>query len=115
MIEWNDSVSLMPDTECQVYIAQITGEHETYRFRRDFQHTEMCYGEKNLYFSAELEDNRVYEINARWYTDDPQHYIKRERSWFVLFDGIPYEIMEDEILWTLFNLRLQTAQRQLTA
>ena len=114
MIEWNDSVALLPDTECHVYIARITGEDETYRFRRKFQSTDMYYGEEKLYFSAELENNQIYEICARWYMDDPKHYIRRERLWILLFDGIPYELEESEILWTLYNLQLQSSSNQFT-
>lgn len=106
-MEWFESVERIEDSICLIYLAEITGSHPVYLFARDFVHLNFDYSPNCIFCDAELPDDGVYEFCARWYRKDDDCYFKRNRIWFVIFDGTLYEVAQDEVLFTLFNLRQQ--------
>lgn len=109
---WEDWFERRPDTFCKIYLAKITGPHVEYRFNRAFQHVSFRYSRDNIYcFIDDLEDG-VYEVYARWYdvmTGEVVHY---RRRWFVVYEDAPYELDEQDVLYTLFNFEAQKNGRK---
>lgn len=109
-MSWEEWFPRVPGTRCKIYLARILGRDPVFRFARSFRNLSYAYSKCEIYCSAELEENGVFELCARWYDDKSEELVSRERSWFVVFEGFCYELDEDDVLLSVFNLNLQTAE-----
>lgn len=108
---WEDWFERRPNTFCKIYLARITGPHAEYRFNRVFQHVVYQYSQYDIYCVGEDLMDGVYEVYARWYdvvTGEVVHY---RRHWFVVYEDAPYELDEQDVLYTLFNLEAQKSRK----
>lgn len=109
-MSWEERITRIPGTICKIYLAEITGTHPLYRFARSFFPMQYSYSRDEIYCSFDLPENGVFEFCVRWYDKESKKIIRQEQQWFVIFEGDYYELDKCEILFTLFNLRLQTSQ-----
>ena len=105
-MEWDELYETSEEVTCSVYLAEIVGSDPTYQFARIFQRLKCFYREDGVRCKGMLDDTGVFEERARWY-DRSGKLIKDVHNWFVLFEGDYYEIDREDVLHTLFNLRLQ--------
>lgn len=104
---WEDWFERKPDTLCRIYLAKINGPHLEYRFEREFLHVDYQYTKDNIHcYAGDLTDG-VYEVFARWYDVVTGELVRNRRRWFAVFEGAPYELDEQDVLHTLFNIEAQ--------
>lgn len=104
---WEDWFERKPDTFCKIYLAKITGPHVEYRFNRAFQRVSYRYSKDDIHcFMGNLEDG-VYEVCARWYDVTTGEIVHHRRRWFAVYEDAPYELDEQDVLHTLFNIEAQ--------
>lgn len=105
-MSWEEWIRRIPDTICRIYLAEITGKHSLYHFARSFYVMQYSYSKDEIYCSAELPEYGVFEFCSKWY-DNNKTLVRQEHQWFVVFEGCYYELDKSDVLFTLFNLRLQ--------
>lgn len=90
-----------PDTCTQVYVAKILGGHPEYKFRREFVPLTRSASSGGSNYIADVEDFGVYEKRVKWFEAEPDGVlVDRERTWFLMFDGVDYEIKQDFVMDT---------------
>ena len=108
-MNWSEEIEDNPNETVRVYVAEITGAHPRYRFNRKFLRCRRIRRSQSTYYFAETAENGVFESNISYYNKDDGRLLRREREWFVLFEGDCYDIDDSDVLFTLFNLRAQLA------
>ncbi len=104
---WEERFERKPDTICRIYLAKITGSHVEYRYDRTFQHVSFRYSRDDIHcYQDNLEDG-VYEEHARWYDMITGKVVYQHRRWFAVYEGDSYELDEQDVLHTLFNIEAQ--------
>ena len=110
-VNWEEWFERQPDTLCRIYLAKINGPHLEYRFEREFLHVDYQYTKDNIHcYAGDLTDG-VYEVFARWYDVVTGELVRNRRRWFAVFEGAPYELDEQDVLHTLFNIEAQNGRK----
>lgn len=104
---WEEWFECKPNTICKIYLAKITGSDVKYRYSREFQRVRYVYQGSDIYCSAEHLEDGVYEVCARWYDCGSGNQVCWQRTWFAVYDEMPYELDESDVLFTLFNIEAQ--------
>ena len=96
-------------TRVNCYVAKILGSDPQYIFRRKFvPYRKKSYKDYTVcWYTIYVEG--VYEESIDYYDIVTDKLIKREREWFIFFGDTIYDIDKSEVLFSLFNLRLQCA------
>ena len=106
-MNWSEEIEDNPNETVRVYVAEITGAHPQYRFNRMFLRCRRIRRSQSTCYFAETAENGVFEASISYYDKNDGHLLRREREWFVLFEGDCYDIDYSDVLFTLFNLRMQ--------
>lgn len=65
------------------------------------------YDKDNIHCCAEPLTDGVYEVFARWYDVMTGEIVHYRRRWFAVYEDAPYELDEQDVLYTLFNIEAQ--------
>ena len=96
-----------PDTHTRSYVAKIVGTHPRYFYDRRFLPLKSSTFPNHRHYSCDMDEYGVYERSTKRYNEENK-CVDRTREFFVMFDGEYYDIEASEVLFTLFNLKLQT-------
>lgn len=101
------SMEKVKGTEIKTYLAAIKGEHPKYRFKRRFLRRTCCdYGGKQ-YYKTEIGGHGVFELCIKRIDRKTGKLLSLEKRWFVYYKKTYYYIDREDVLFALFNLKLQ--------
>lgn len=88
-------------------MAKILGKHPEYMFKRQFVHLTCRKMGAIWHYVADVDDYGVYECCIKRYEDKPNGtFLGQTRTWFLMFDGVRYNILRKEgVLPTWESLR----------
>ena len=90
-----------PDTCAKVYVAKILGGHPDYIYRREFAPLTQFTTPGGFHYMAEVDDFGVYECSVKRYEDEPDgDLVERDRTWFMMFDGVAYQLKPELVMDT---------------
>lgn len=103
-LPWEDCAERIPGTRCRFYLAKIEGPHAEYRFDRRFQRGKYEYQADKIWLSCDIESTGVYEVSMLW-TDEAGNILQRQRDWFLLIDGMAYDLEAQDVLSAVDSLK----------
>lgn len=105
------SVPIIPGTYIKTYVARIRGEHPRYRFNRRFLYRSMNTVNGAHWYFYEIGSSGVFEISIKRYKNGSRELIYRRRKWFVYYRKSIYDIDYSDVLFCIFNLKMQRKKR----
>ena len=108
MYWWQIEAECLPDVECQIYLAELTGPHPMYRFTRDFLPLDYFYDGNTIRTDFGIKEEGVFEESITY--RDPQTHIaqSRHRRWFCVFNGNVFDLLSyKEIEMALLGFQMK--------
>ena len=91
----------IPDACTKVYVAKILGKHPEYKYRREFVPLKQYAASDGFDYIADVDDFGVYECSVKRYKDGPDGIlVERDRTWFMMFDGVAYKLRAELVMDT---------------
>jgi len=107
MCWWKLEAEMVPDTECRIYLAELTGPHPVYRFARDFLPLDFVYNGKKVTTDFGL-DEGVYEESITYRDLQTRIAKSRHRRWFCVYDGEVFDLLGyDEVEKALLGFEMK--------
>ncbi len=104
-------IPIIPETYFKTYVAKIYGEDPKYRFKREFleRTTDVADGKRWYYYQI---GRGIFEVSIKRYKKGTKEMISSERKWFVYYRRNFYEIDYTDVLFCVFNLKLQCGKKR---
>lgn len=101
------SVPIIRGTYFKTYVARITCEDPTFRFKRRFLSRECLDLAQKRICIFDIGGHGVFEQCIRRFNRITNKQMSVERKWFVYYRRRFYEIDYDEVLFCVYNLKAQ--------
>jgi|LSQX01.2.fsa_nt_gb hypothetical protein len=100
-------LSLPSKTYAKTYVAKITDSHPKFVFEREFLKKKIIDIEGMRHYFFDIGKHGVFEQCTKVFSKGTHHLISCERKYFVYSRRMQYDILQNEVLHCLFNLKLQ--------
>lgn len=106
-MEYTYNVPLKKGTKIKSYIAEIVGPDPKWKFEREFLLRGIIQYKDSRDYHAEIGPHGVYEIGVKYVDINSGDILENEKKYIVYYNHRVYELHRDDVLYTLFNLKMQ--------